>query len=167
MWKLSFNKIPEAPRKVERFNGKTTVVTLTASINLPKDFIVSLPPKVFDWAINHSNPLVSINFGNCMMVISAKGKTIRNDDDEDQPLLGERIAEYKAKMKIYGFMEIFLKKYLEYYNNLLLGKDGMIENPIIFGKDSVGYFHGRMSQLWTLTYGNLQLLLLKLEKSES
>ena len=35
------------------------------------------------------------------MTIRAKGKAVRSDKDKDNPILAERIAESKAKLKIY------------------------------------------------------------------
>ena len=111
MYKVSFT---DNFKKVERFNNKVTKVTLEGIINnIYNQNSISIPTPVFEW-------MASI-IGSHINIIKMSGTAIRNDNDKDDPVLGERIAEARAKLKIYKFMKTFCYKMLEYYAQKLYG----------------------------------------------
>lgn len=87
-------------KEVKRFNDKVTIVTLTGRMKLPKGLEHAMPYKFMDWIFVHTNPEINYEYGG-NMTIRAKGKAVRSDKDKDNPILAERIAESKAKLKIY------------------------------------------------------------------
>lgn len=121
MLKVSFKDKEGCPaRKVEVFNDKATVVTLTGVIKAP-EWWWKIPKEIHKWMTNHPSVEVYDNLlGN--VIVKVIGKSICSDEDEFNPVLGERIAEARAKKKLYGFMLTLTKKLICYYHNLLYGK---------------------------------------------
>ena len=110
MYKVSFT---DDFKKVERFNNKVTKVTLKGSINdLFNSDGLDVPRSIIDWMID--------SWGDTD-TIEVAGTAIRNDKDKDDPVLGERLAEARAKLKIYKLMRTFCHKMLEYYALKLYG----------------------------------------------
>lgn len=110
MYKVSFT---DDFKKVERFNNKVTKVTLKGSINdLFTPNSLDVPRPIIDWMIDSWGDTVTIE---------VSGIAVRNDKDKDDPVLGERLAEARAKLKIYKLMKTFCYKMLEYYAQELYG----------------------------------------------
>ena len=111
MYKVSFT---DNFKKVERFNNKATKVTLEGIINnVYNQNSISIPTPVFEW-------MASIT-GSHINIIKMSGTAVRNNKDKDDPVLGERLAEARAKLKIYKFMKTFCNKMLKYYKLELYG----------------------------------------------
>ena len=113
MYKVSFK---DDFKKVERFNNKVTKVTLKGSINdhyTPNG--LDVPRPIIDWMIDSWGDTDTIK------VIEVSGIAIRSNKDKDDPVLGERLAEARAKHKIYKFMRTFCHKMLKYYALKLYG----------------------------------------------
>ena len=110
MYKVSFK---DDFKKVERFDNKDTKVTLKGTIkNTYALDDLSIPQPIYDWMID--------SWGDTD-TIEVSGIAIRSDKDTDDPVLGERLAEARAKLKIYKFMRTFCHKMLEYYTLKLYG----------------------------------------------
>lgn len=122
MWKVRFDK--DNYKTVEKFNDKATVVEITGCLRLPSKIIQNIPSDVYSWMVYHSNPRVGINLNSEYILIKAKGKAVRLDEDEDNPVLAEKIAECRAKMKMYDFVARAFCKYINYYVELMVGKRG-------------------------------------------
>lgn len=145
MIKVSFKK--SSYKKVERFNDKVTIVTLTGIMHLPENLESVMPKGFMNWLYNHTNPTIVYTGYKGNMTITAKGKAIRSDKDKDNPVLAERIAESKAKLKIYSFIHSFISKYILEYNKLMTGKndlmmhEGEVTDDSLFGMaDKYQYF---------------------------
>lgn len=110
MYKVSFT---EDFKKVERFNNKVTKVTLSGVIRNIYDEELIIPPSIFSWMAD--------NMGRVRNIIEVTGTAVRNNKDKDDPVLGERLAEARAKLKIYKLMKTFCYKMLEYYAQKLYG----------------------------------------------
>ena len=111
MYKVSFT---DDFKKVERFSNKVTKVTLEGFINdVYDENSISIPTPIFAWMVD--------NIGQHINIIKMTGTAVRNDKDKDDPVLGERLAEARAKLKIYKFMRTFCHKMLEYYTLELYG----------------------------------------------
>ena len=111
MYKVSFK---DDFKKVERFNNKVTKVTLKGTIKNAWDLDdLTIPQSIYDWMRDN----------NCkdLDTLEVSGIAIRNNKDKDDPVLGERLAEARAKLKIYKFMRTFCHKMLKYYALKLYG----------------------------------------------
>lgn len=111
MYKVSFTN---DFKKVERFGNKVTRVTLKGTIkNIYASDDLNIPQPIRDWMWDN----------NCknLDTLEVLGIAVRSDNDKDDPVLGERLAEARAKLKIYKFMRTFCHKMLEYYTLKLYG----------------------------------------------
>lgn len=161
MWKVSFNK--ETDKKVEVFNDKATVVTINAKVEIPGSFAKSMPIQVYDWMMKHSNPNIQFNPYIGIINLKAKGKTIKKDDDENKPLLAERLAECRTKMNIYKFMIALTEQYSKYYIGILIGKNKVLyptNDSSKPDKNSVWGANAIFGELWNREYK----LCIKLQK---
>ena len=125
MYKVSFT---DDFKKVERFSNKVTKVTLKGTIkNIYALDDLNIPQSIYDWMRDN----------NCkgLDILEVTGTAIRNNNDKDNPVLGERLAEAKAKLKIYKFMKTFCHKMLEYYKLKLYG---IKSNDVIIKTDPEG-----------------------------
>jgi hypothetical protein len=129
MFKVSFKNTPEQPAKVvlrRTVNGKeVTTVTLTGSFRIPSQ-ISRLPQPVIDWMFQ-DNLIYKVSADNTFF-IGATGKATKHPNDEDNPVLAERIAEAKAKIKIYKYMRSLINRIASFYADILLGTSGIIED---------------------------------------
>lgn len=114
MYKVSFTK-----KKVDSYNGgKVTVVTLHGDLKWSDDTMWMYIPKFIDDWVN-SIPNITVT----PLDIKVKGKAICNDSDKIDPILGERIAESRAKIRLYKFLKDFWTKLAAYYYVLFFGDD--------------------------------------------
>lgn len=123
MFKTSFK---EDFKKTEVFNGRATIVTLKGIIRFPKHFIDTIPLSIMDWAYGH--PVVEYHDSIDTAYIIVKGKSVCREGDTFDPVLGERIAESRAKIRIYRFMQVFTEKLCTYYFALIYGKHEKVHN---------------------------------------
>lgn len=144
MWKVSF-KDPKY-KKVQKFNDRVTVVTLKGDMQIPIEVITSMPKEVYDWMSNKINPKVQVYHWQGIISITATGKAVKSEDDKDDPVLAERIAECRAKIAIYKFVTHLIEKYNKYYIKLIIGKYGSTR-PDYNQKDTPHSIHGKYSAL--------------------
>lgn len=112
MYKVSFS---DDFKKVERFNNKVTKVTLEGEINnVFGESRLSIPLDITNWMVDN-------NGGVTLDCIKVYGVSVRNNKDKDNLVLGERVAEARAKLKIYKFMKTFCYKMLQYYALMVYG----------------------------------------------
>ena len=121
MFKVSFKENPQFPvKKVQRFNDdRVTVVTLKGVAELPVFLQYFIPHKVFDWTGTLKN--VNVEFTMKRMFITVTGKSICSKEDKVDRVLGDRIAEARAKLHLYKFMAHFLDKVWSYFMEQLCG----------------------------------------------
>ena len=111
MYKVSFT---DDFKKVERFSNKVTKVTLKGTIKNIYDLDdLNIPLPIYDWMKDN-------NFKD-LDTLEVSGIAVRSDNDKDDPVLGERLAEARAKLKIYKLMKTFCNKMLKYYKLKLYG----------------------------------------------
>lgn len=116
MIKVSF----KGAKEVQKFNDKVTLVTLYGKIKYCGK-INFLPMEIVKWV--HTHPVVeNIMFGLEGLHIKATGKAVRSDADKDNPILAERIAESRAKIKVYKFMYTLCNKLYKYYCKVAFGQ---------------------------------------------
>lgn len=88
-------------KNVEHF-GRCTKVTLTCSL----PYVRNVTSSVYEWVYTH--PQVDQIEDTCpRLVFKVSGISIRNPEDADDPTIGTRIAESRAKRKAYRFCETF------------------------------------------------------------
>lgn len=123
MYKVSFKK---DNKKVQTFNNCATVVTLVGELSLPKDIWKVIPESIIHWSWTH--PSIKTNWmKEDTFRIECSGKAVCAKDDTFDLIIGERIAESRAKIKLYSFMATFLRKLIRYYTEITFGNTGMKE----------------------------------------
>ena len=128
MFKVSFKENPQFPvKKVQRFNDdRVTVVTLKGVTQVPVFLQYYIPRKVFEWTNTLKN--VDVEFVMSEMFITVTGKSICSKEDKVDKILGERIAEARAKIALYRFMELLCKKMYIFYKGIIDGKSDIMLN---------------------------------------
>ena len=116
MFKVSFN---DSSRKVFK-EGRETTVILRGTVKLP-EFWHSLPQSIMDWIANRKNLEVYENLVNNYLIIYSSGISRCHKDDKYDSILGERVAEGRAKLYIYRFFCTLCMKIERYYNKILFG----------------------------------------------
>lgn len=118
--KVSFKDREGAPSKIVKTfaNGNATVVVLKGILEHP-DFCV-MDKATWKWIQRH--PIID-DSGLTAFRVCAKGKAKKSPLDELNPVLGERIAEARAKIKIYKFMSKLAKRICINLEKMLLGTD--------------------------------------------
>lgn len=145
MWKVNF-KDPKY-KKVQKFNDRVTVVTLKGDLQIPIEVITSMPKEVCNWMMNKINPRIKVYHWQGIINVTATGKAVRSEDDKDDLVLAERIAECRAKIAIYKFVTHLIEKYNKYYIKLIIGKNGSTR-PDYNQKETLHAIHGKYSALW-------------------
>lgn len=119
MFKVSFKG---DSKRVQTFHNKATVVTLIGHVQIPKWWFECVPQDIVDWAIFHPSVDFDIIYDEGHGArIEVNGRSICADGDAWNPVVGERIAESRAKIRLYKFMYTLTMKLLGYYGNLLYG----------------------------------------------
>ena len=104
MIKCSFTK-----KEVTVYNLKVTLVVLKGTLKVPKKFRID---------ILTSN--IVPRRGNCFGdTIRVEGRSACADNDTFDPIIGERIAEARAKIKLYRILKNICNNLLKYYNKEL------------------------------------------------
>jgi hypothetical protein len=117
MFKVSFKK---DCKKVQTFNDRATIVTIVGIMDYPNELWTCTPTSITDWLWNHP----SIDVGVCRMDgfrLEFSGKSVCSAEDTFNPIIGERIAESRAKIRLYKFVHTLLYKLYVYYFDVILG----------------------------------------------
>ena len=158
MWKVSF-KDPSS-RKVRRFNDRVTVVTLNGFMRVPEEVRFSLPKELSYWLGTHSNPKVKLDFiSRNSMEITVTGRANRAEGDADDPVFGERLAECRAKIKLYHFLHTFALKYMNHYEKILYGNDARVSGTGFKGNNYMCSVYNKYAALHARETGHLNELL--------
>lgn len=112
MYKVSFD--PKTFKKVEHFNNRTTKVTLTGNIDWDMS-ILFMDGPIKKWIMHHES--IFLRWGS--QTITVSGRTTCHSTDTFDPVLGERIAESKAKVRLYRYMCVLLSKIAAQYKKEL------------------------------------------------
>lgn len=157
MWKVSF-KDPMY-KKVQKFNDRVTVVTLKGDLRIPMEVMNSMPKKMWDWMTDKINPRVKVYHWQGIINVIVTGKAVRSKEDKDDPVLAERIAECRAKIKLYKFIYTLLMNYTEYYATLLKGKEWSFENTPVNDSTCIAYIYNKYTRLYINEKKHLEELL--------
>lgn len=125
MFKVSFKETPNNPAKLVTKMGNETTVMLKGTAKMP-EFIKYIPEHIAAWVneqhlIDGTDDLV-----NMQLIIYSKGIAKCHPNDRYDTILGERMAESRAKYNIYKFFYELTYRLSEYYGAILYGNDGPI-----------------------------------------
>lgn len=123
MFKVSFKDKPNDPSKYVVRVGNRIVVVLKGTVALP-DFFKHIPEEIITW-ITDEQKLIwgEEDIANNIFHLKTKGISICHENDTFDYVLGERIAESRAKMRIYKFFYELTSKLFDYYSELLFGTE--------------------------------------------
>ena len=147
MYKISF----KGEYKAVKVEDRVTTVSIIGETQFPPYFWSNVPNKVFDWPVCNENWIVSYNY------IKFQGKAVRHPDDEDDPVLAERIAEARAKIKLYKFMYNLLKETYASLCKRAFGVDDFYPSHV--KKDSIYGAMEKYQKLWITESHHLGVLL--------
>ena len=127
MFKVSFKGPPENPSKAVLRVGNSMYVKIEGIVALP-EFFRYIPQSIYDW-ITKEQKLISgeEDVATQTFVLRASGKAVCHKDDKFDYVFGERLAEARAKMKIYKFFYTLSSKWYDYYNKIMFGDLEVIE----------------------------------------
>lgn len=117
MFKVSFEK---DCKKVQTFNDRATIVTIVGYMDYPEEIWACTPTSITDWLWHHSSVDVRV-YGGSSLRLEFSGKSICSAEDIFDPVIGERIAESKAKIRLYKFVHTLLYKLYVYYFGITFG----------------------------------------------
>jgi hypothetical protein len=127
IFKVSFKETPNNPSKVVYKAGMTTNVVLKGTVELPS-FWHLIPPEISKWIAMRTKVEIYENMVNNTLIIHAEGISKCKEGDKYDSLLGERLAEARAKYCIYKFFYDLCRKLEEYYSNILYGPCGVADS---------------------------------------
>ena len=121
MIKVSFKK---DSTKIQTFNDRCVVVTMVGQMIMPSYLWQIFPNDMANWMWEH--PSVDASWGNCtkhndVIRLEFSGKAKCADDDVFNAETGRRIAESRAKIRLYKFIHTLLCKLYEYYFGITFG----------------------------------------------
>ena len=127
IFKVSFKETAKHPSKVVTKVGVTTTVILKGAVKLP-EFFSSIPVDIMEWVSNQKKVEIYEDMATQTMLLFSTGIAKCHEDDKYDSLLGERLAEARAKYHIYKFFYDLCSKLEEYYNNILYGPCGVVDS---------------------------------------
>lgn len=121
MFKVSFKK---GCVEVQTFNDKATVVTIVGEMTIPSEVWTAFPDKIANWMWQH--PSIDATWGTCtkreeVIRLEFSGKSICAEGDTFDENIGKRIAESKAKIKLYKFIHTLCEMIMKYYYGIMYG----------------------------------------------
>lgn len=125
MFKVSFKKWgTTVPKYVQKYE-KTTCVSLLGVVEM-SDFWDSIPNTIRFWIKEHPSVSIVEDYTNRKLLVTVRGKARCRENDKYDTVLGERLAESRAKMKLYKFFCVLSSKLYDYYKKILFGTGGAI-----------------------------------------
>jgi hypothetical protein len=125
MFKVSFKESPGNPSKVVYKAGMVTDVILKGVVELPH-FWHLMPSDICEWIAIQRKVEVYENAANNTLIIHSEGISKCRKEDKYSTLIGERLAEARAKYCIYKFFFDLCSKLYEYYSTILFGSEGIV-----------------------------------------
>ena len=127
IFKVSFKETAKNPSKAVTKVGLTTTVILKGVVNLP-EFFSLVPISIMKWISQQKKVEIYEDIANHTMQIFSTGVAKCREDDKYDSILGERLAEARAKYCIYKFFYDLCSKLEEYYSNILYGPCGVVDS---------------------------------------
>lgn len=120
MFKVSFKETANNPCKVVVKTGRVTRVTLKGSMEIPY-FWQLMPAEICEWIAQRNTVELYEDVAKNKILVYSEGISKCKDCDKYDSLLGERLAEARAKYSIYKFLFDLSSKLCNYYNKMLYG----------------------------------------------
>ena len=127
IFKVSFKETSKNPSKAVTKVGLTTTVILRGVIKLPA-FWKHLPEEIIKWIEGRQKVEGYENLADNTLIIYSTGVSKCNPDDKYDSLLGERLAEARAKYCIYKFFYDLTTKLYDYYGRIMFGDEGLVDS---------------------------------------
>ena len=121
---------------VKSYNDKVTFVTIKGCLDIPVPIPIIVDNWIKDYLKNSKITFEYIKYTGGY-IIGTTGTSKCSDKDTYDLVMGERIAEARAKMALYRFMELLCKKMYIFYKNVLDGESDFIitvssEKPCLY-----------------------------------
>ena len=121
MFKVNFSETPQNPVKLVVKQGKVSTVTIRARVEELPPVWNHMPPEIMEWIKSVSRIALYENKEEGILYICSNSKAVLTEGDKYDSLLGERLAESKAMLKIYDFFYKLIHMLYDYYVNTLFG----------------------------------------------
>lgn len=120
MFKVSYKDF----MKVQTFNDRATIVTMVGKLSMPDEVWDGMPNKIADWMWHH--PSIDVQWGTGTKDVQEfrvefSGKSTCSNDDTFNAETDRRIAESRAKVRLYRFMANLCNQLATHYIALLYG----------------------------------------------
>lgn len=125
MFKVSFKENPKSPSKLVTKFGNETTVLLRGVCALP-EFFKYIPEEISEWIALQTHVEVYEDVANNQLIIYSKGISKCHPDDKYDTVIGERIAEARAKEFIYQFFYGMCSRLYNYYDRIMFGFPGVV-----------------------------------------
>ena len=166
MFKVSFNK---DSKKVQTFNNRATVVTITGEMSFSSEVWDIFPDKITNWMWQH--PTIDAHWGNCtesteVIKLKVSAKSVCAKEDTFDSTIGYRIAETRAKIKLYKFVHNLCEKLMKKYYGIMYGNaefDVIRESHTEAPKDCLYLTCKKYRELWIKESHRLGKLLEKVQ----
>lgn len=126
VFKVSFKETENNPSKVVYKAGMVTDVILKGTIVIP-EFWHRMPEEIMVWIATRKKIELYEDIAHGILIIHSEGISKCRKDDRYETLLGERLAEARAKYHIYKFLYDLTAKLYDYYNRILFGEAGVVD----------------------------------------
>ena len=127
MFKVSFKETELQPSRVVIKAGRDTTVTLKGRMKTPH-FWHLMPDYIHEWIANQTRIELYENMSDDTIMVFSEGHSKCRKDDRYDSLLGERLAESRAKMGLYQFFYTLCDKLDDYFQNIMFGSTGVAAN---------------------------------------
>lgn len=123
MFKVSFK---DNSKKAQVFNNRATIVTLVGTMTFPTTLWSVFPDIIANWMWQHPSVDASWSSHNKNLNMEAirlevSGKSVCAEEDTFNPIIGERIAESRAKIKLYKFLHNLCEMLMNHYYDIMYG----------------------------------------------
>jgi hypothetical protein len=125
MFKVSFKETPKNPVKLVTKMGNETTILMKGTVGLPA-FWKYMPDEICEWVFHQTHIEIYEDISKNQLIIYSKGIAKCHPGDRYDTILGERMAESRAKYNIYKFFYELTYRLSEYYGAILYGNDGPI-----------------------------------------
>lgn len=126
MFKVSFKNYKNSPAKVTVVTGKKVAVMISGTVSLP-EFFKYIPEEIVRWMTDEQK-LISgeEDIATNTFHVKASGIARCHEEEKFDYVFGERLAEARAKYKIYKFFYYLTCKIYEYYERIMFGELGVV-----------------------------------------
>lgn len=132
MFKVSFIEKEMLPTRVVMKAGLGTIVTLKGRMEIPH-FWHRMPEEIQEWVAGQTKIELYEDVAHGEITVFTEGMAKCRKDDRYDSLLGERLAESRAKQHIYRFFKNLTAKLEKYYQEILFGGENKVVNDTKHG----------------------------------